>query len=253
MIQDNEYEIVTDTELNLILNELPFDVIKESIVQQFKDRLYNSPNYISIITTKCNILRNRFPENDEVSTFIDESLTEFCEYILKLFSSELGIEIDGSDFNTKELVATTVSLYNIYIVKYNKKMIKFLYNYIKENSKSLTGVYDKPKKDVTTVSAKKKFQNNKEAVLILSNLFEIITDIINENNDTGEVFDFMSNIGDFDFSELNDLIKRGIIVDDLVEAFYEGIRRESINSQGNVVYLEVFNKLSKYYNIGGKN
>ena len=62
----NEYELTSSSEIETLLAELPFDLIKESIIDQINDPVNSSTNYIDVILDKCELYKEEYKDNEEL-------------------------------------------------------------------------------------------------------------------------------------------------------------------------------------------
>jgi hypothetical protein len=179
-IDDENYEPTTSFEIDTLLAELPFELMKENIKDQIENPLSTNINYIDIIVEKTEILKSQFENDMDTINKINNNLRDFFSFIINKLNDKfiLGLIVDEEDDET--VVKTGEVLYNFLILLYKKNVSKFLLKYILKNKKSLIDYFDKKnkKKDVTSISLKKQLKN-KDDILIIANLPQVIKYILN--------------------------------------------------------------------------
>lgn len=193
MIQNEDYEIVNNIDLDIILSDLPIELIKESIKYQIYHPLYVDTDYCTIVFDKCAQVLQLYKGNEDIEKEIEELLDKFCLYVLDVLDNKYNFDIVYDNLNTYDISKITLVLYKFFILRYRKNIGEFVYNFILKNKKMLSEQFinDDKKKDVTTIVLKKKTKN-KDDVRIISNLPQIIKFILDLEHDPVEFIDLSS-------------------------------------------------------------
>ena len=64
-INDEEYELCSDTEIDLLLVDLPIDLIKEQLKAQINNPLYTNVNYVETVVDKFRLLSEEYGDNED--------------------------------------------------------------------------------------------------------------------------------------------------------------------------------------------
>lgn len=180
-INNENYELSSDFETDILLaEEMTSNLIKESISHQIRQPLSTRTNFVSSLEDiyyHADYLANGDEDRREE---LRNHAIKFFQYTLEEMNDvyELGYDIESIE-SPDVLISHTVALYNFLILRYKKNMCKFLYSYIKKNKKTLVELFKDvaKRKDITTISLKKKYKN-KENILLVSNLSTIIKYIL---------------------------------------------------------------------------
>lgn len=178
MIRDNEEINVFDVER--ILGDLPLELIKENITTQVDDPLTYESDYCTEVYEAFAQAENEFGHIETYKQELLEQIDMFNLFLIDHLDKKfmLGIDLNSiSDYEAKDMAK---NCYNFFIVNLRENIKNFIFNYIVNNKMSLSMLFDEEykRKDVTTINMKKKFKN-KEDVLILSNLLDVINHILN--------------------------------------------------------------------------
>jgi hypothetical protein len=224
IIREDEYELSSNTEIDMLLSDLPLELIKENLRQQITDPLSTNVNYVEIIEDKLREMRNMYGENDDAVTNINSLALDFFSFIINEIDTRfgIGIDIDFSDADQAAEIGT--ALYSFLILRYKKNVTKFLFRYIMKNKKRIVEDFGASKrKDVTTNSLKKKIKN-KDDVLIISNLPDITSFIMNMEIDTSDFIKYSCGEGYYEGMVLRNLIDSGQLVGEFVEEYFSLIQ-----------------------------
>lgn len=208
MFYDNDnYEVTTSTEVENFLAELPFDLLKASIVDQIKDPVSTNINYVEIILEKCNIYREQYDDEETIAR-IDNALIEFFTFVVDNINTRFDLGIDVDDMaSTRDIIEFGEVLYEYFIIRYVKNISKFITTYIMKHKKELTAYYsDKNKKDVTSLTFKKQLKDNHDLTIIV-NLPSIINYIISLDIDPLEFVSLSAGQ-----NNCNALVIKGLII-----------------------------------------
>lgn len=213
LFYDDEFEPSSAIEINTLLGELPFELIKESIVEQIDDPASSSTNYINVILDKCEIFKSQYSMNEEALQELNDNLIDFCTFVLNSIDRKFDL---GLDINTvaaySDIAEVTQALYKYFVLRYTKNITKFFTNFIFKNKKMLTASYsDKSKKDVSTLAFKKKIKNSDD-LCILANLPSIIKFIMDLDIDSEEFISLSAKEDNYEASIVKRLVGDGTIM-----------------------------------------
>lgn len=224
---EEEYELSSSTEIDMLLVDLPLDLIKENLRSQINDPLTTNVNYVESVIDKLRELNAVYGENPDAVQNINKLTVDFFSFIIEKIDERfsLGIEVDYD--NIQETIETGIVLYNFLILRYKKNVTKFLYKFISKNKKKLVEEFDKyaKKKDVTTITLKKKIKN-KDDVLIISNLPIIINYIMNLDIEPLDFLKYSCNDEYYEGSYIKNFINAGKLVGDFIEDYLDIIQKD---------------------------
>lgn len=232
MFYNDDNELVTSYEIDNLLAELPFDLIRESIIEQIDDPISTRVNYVDVITDKVAIYRAQFEGNTEALTEINTAVNDFFEFILTNLNEKFHLGLDIESITSGENVEEVgTSLYKYFILRYTKNITKFISKYISKNKKFLCEKYaDKPKKDVSTLAYKKHIKN-KEDLTILTNLPSIIDEIIHSDISNEEFLKYSASTDSYEVYIISGLIDNNKMIGD----FYSSYMGLCINEHDHVI------------------
>jgi hypothetical protein len=217
----DQYEITTGVEIDELLSDLPLDLMKENILAQIQSPISTNTNYLDIILDKYRILQDNYEGDLTQIKNITDSVTDFCQYVLKALNDSLGLGIN-IDYEDIDIINLTDILYTFFIIKYRRNIIKFFYKYIKENKRSLADYYEKmgKKKDVTTTNYKKLLKN-KDDVIILSNLPNISSYIKDLYVESIDFIQYTTDDDNYEGRYVKSLIKQGRLTGNFVQNYLD--------------------------------
>lgn len=170
----------SDINDEMFLSDVPVDMLKESIQNQFSNPLeYRKRDYLQTYMTKYVISKDNM-EEDELETLqkLDEG---FISFMLKIFDEYLDISINDIDqLPTEDQHELLQLTYRFFIKMIKKNFVSVVINYIDENKSDLCELLPK-KKDVTTMAFKAEIDNDDD-ILILANLKDVIRIVLLETN-----------------------------------------------------------------------
>lgn len=235
MINFIENEITTDVETELMILDTPVELVIEHIRSQMT-KTYGSINYINPIQDKLNFVEEEYMDDPDTLFKVNEMrvlvFSEVASIIKEVFDVDVNIDYSNPKF-AEEVVS---DLYSFFVVNVRKNTFKVLLNYIKENKKDIISALDlnKPKKDVTTMSVKKKLKT--PDVKIISNLYDVVDYIMGLEIEDAEFISYTRN------ESMLDLYNRGIISGAVAENFVEFVKDNLIVHD---VIPQLFNTLKE--------
>lgn len=225
-INDEEYELCSDTEIDLLLVDLPIDLIKEQLKAQINNPLYTNVNYVETVVDKFRLLSEEYGDNEDAIKNINNFISDFFLFIINEIDERFGLEIEVDESCLQEVIETGLVLYNYLILRYKKNITKFLYKFIMKNKKRLVEEFEGyKKKDVTSISLKKKIKN-KDDVIILSNLPYIIKFILDLEIEPLDFLNYSSSNNYYEGLYISNLIEEGNLVGNFVDKYLEVIKQD---------------------------
>lgn len=217
----DEYEISTEVEINTLLAELPFDLIKESIIEQINDPMSTDTDYIEVIIDKCDVFKKMYENDPDIIREIDLNLHDFITFVIQRINDrfDLGLDIEGILLDG-DLVETSSALYEYFIVRYKKNIIKFFTNFIMDHRKILYDEFnDTNKKDVSTLAYKKQIKS-KEDLVIITNLNSIINYIIDLNVDPIVFISYSASMDNYEAGIITNMISNNRLVGNFISDYF---------------------------------
>lgn len=180
----------TDLEDELFLSEVPIELIQSSIKTQFEEPLeYRKKDYVQSFITKYVFSKENLLEDDVI--MLDVYRDRFLQFIEQIFYDSLSVGFtnldDMSEDDQHELIHLT---YRFFIKNIKKNFVNVISNYIKENKNEILQNYTK-KKDVTALNFKTEIDDDYD-ILVLSQLGDIIEDIIDTLKQSDDVMEFLN-------------------------------------------------------------
>jgi len=218
----DEYELATSTEMESLLAELPFDLIKESIIEQINDPVNSSTNYIDVILDKCEVYREEFKDNEELIAELNEKLIEFFTFIMDNINNKFELSINLERISSySNAVDIGESIYKYFILRYHKNITRFFTKYIFNNKRVICEHFSdslNQKKDVSTLAYKKQIKNP-EDLCIITNLSSIIKYIIDLDIDPIDFINLSANQENYDACVIKGLISSSRLIGDFVPSY----------------------------------
>lgn len=247
LYDSDNYELVTSEEIDNLVAELPFDLLKENILEQIDDPVANHVNYMETIITKCKIFKEQFSDDPDVVRQVDDSLYEFISFIINKINDRFDLGIDlNSGFTYDDMIVYGSAIYSYFILRYKKNITKFVINYINTHESNLIEYYgDKNKKDVSTLVYKKQIKRP-EMLPIITNLQSIINFIIGLDIEPIEFVELSMNGSNYEANVVKRLIDNNIITGDFVR-MYVDICIDDHEYIVDDIYTKIKTKLIKTY------
>lgn len=220
MIQNDFVETRTDFEIDILLSELPFDVIKESIKEQIEDPLSTNVDFLNSIYEKCSLYREEFSDDGDSIRQLYEAQSDFAVFVIREIDKKFNLSVSISEMmSVDDVVEMSVVLYNYFILRYRKNITKFVSKFIRFNKKSIVDKYENlNKKDVTTLALKKNIKN-KDDLTIITNLPSIIKYIFSLDIDPSEFIMYSTNSDSYEATYIINLMQEGTLAGDFVDRY----------------------------------
>lgn len=222
LMYDDMYEPTSTTEIDNILADLPFDLIKENILEQIQDPLINNINYMDVIIDKCGVCKNMLEHDSDSIAQINNALESFIISVVDFIDRRFGLALDLNELaSSNAIVDIGRCIYEYFILRYKKNISKYVINYIKHHKDDLVDYYsDKQKKDVTTLSHKKHVKDPDDLVIV-SNLPSIVEYIINLDITPYEFVNLSAGRSHYNASVIKGLISADRLIGDFVHKYIE--------------------------------
>ena len=183
----------SDLDEECFLSEVPLQLLKNAIKTQFADPLeFRKTDYVQTFITKYDYSKENETEDDEEE--LEEHRSDFVSFMNHIFEQYLQIafpEIESlSDDDAHELLHLT---YRFFIKNIKKNFVTLIMNYMDEYKQEIISGLPK-KKDVTSINFKVEIDNDDD-VAIISNLDQVIDDILSVDMDIDTFMNYCSDTG----------------------------------------------------------
>lgn len=222
MFLDENYELSSNTEIDMLLVELPLNLLKENIRYQVNNPLSTGVNYVETVEDKIRIMRNSYADNPEAIANINMLIQDFFGFLISEIDNkfDLGVSIDDNDMN--QIMETGIVLYNFLILNYKKNITKMVYRFIIKNKKSIVSQFsDQLKRKDVTSNSLKKMTKNKDDVLILANLPNIIKYIVTLDLEALDFLKYAANDENYEASYISNIILSGNMLGNFVDSYFQ--------------------------------
>lgn len=221
LMYDDVYEPMSTTEIDGLLAEVPFDLIKANILEQIDDPMINNINYVNVIVEKCEVCRDMLGDDTDSIAQINESLRTFFIEITQAIDERFDLGLDLNELASSDsIIELGQTIYEYFIIRYKKNICKCVINYIKNHKSELVDYYStKVKKDVTTLSHKKHV--SQDDLVIISNLPSIIDYIVGLNITSYEFVDLSAGSANYNASVIKGLISANRMVGNFVRQYID--------------------------------
>lgn len=245
MIINEDYEILNTIDLDMLLSDLPIDLIKENIRYQVDNPLDVASDYSTIVIDKCSTILKEYSQIEDIKNEIEQTMDEFYRFIINLIDQRFNLDINYEDMNTHDIIKFGHILYKFFILRYRKNVSRFIYKFIVKNKKKLAANYtnDDKRKDVVTVVLKKKTKN-KDEVRILSNLPLVIKDILSLEHQPEEFMEMCCSNDLYEAEVIKELIEDFVISGNFTDS-YLSVILDQYNDVLDEIQVEVKIKLMK--------
>ena len=237
-----EHNMTNSLEIESVLSELSFDLIKENIREQIHN-LDSNIDYISPIEDRYNVILEEYGEDEDVVKAASETMHNLYNFILEEISESFDIDINIDAIGLDVLPETVNSIYQFLVLKARKNITKFYTKYIIKNKKGLVEPYVGEKRKDILSSVLKKQTKNKDDIIILSKSPSIFKAIVfNMDFDSDELIKFVVDT-EYHGIAIKNLIESDIIIGNIMDKYTVMIRDNS--DLYDDVYGRVYSKLVK--------
>lgn len=187
---DTEYMYQpVDLEDELFLSEIPIHILMSAIKTQFDEPLeYKKKDYVQSFITKYTFTKEELLEDDLID--LENNRDEFLRFMLTMFEEYLNVGfVDFDQLSEDDQHEMLHITYRFFMKNIKRNFVNVIFNYIKENKATLSGRYEK-KKDVTAMNFKDEIGDEYDT-LILSNLADVIEDVLQIVKESNDIFKFL--------------------------------------------------------------
>lgn len=183
-----EYE-PQDVETEVLLSDLPLDIIIGSITTQFNDPMeYRKNDFVQSFITKYQLTKENVVEDEEEEE-LQEVYDKFVAFMENIFHEKLGIGIpELDDMSEDDQLELIHYIYRFFVINIKRNFTLYILNYIDEHKEELSENLPK-KKDVSTASLKQAVTDPDDLTIVVS-IAEAIEIILSD--DSVSVDDFLT-------------------------------------------------------------
>lgn len=224
MIPDTNNEI-NAIDVERIMGDLPIEVIKENILTQIDNPLLYTTDYVDDVYETLENAKQELSHIDQYREDISEEYDKFNIFLLSNVSRRFDLGIDVEILDSHELDHLAYDCYLFFIVYLKENLENFLYNYIISNKEELGSMFDSEykRKDVTTMNMKKAC-NDKNDILILSNLSEVINYILDIEFDATDFVELCIEPGELVGERIKEFVNNFTIPGNFVPLILDELR-----------------------------
>ena len=189
---DYEFE-PTPTDAEIFLSDEPINLLKQHIRAQFSDPMNYKFDYVGsyIESFRMSVLQI---ETDDDENDLERMNDDFIRFLLNIFDKYLGLGLpDFEEKSYEDQLDILHMTYRYFIVNIKHNFSSFCLNYILRNKRELSDTLPK-KKDVSSLNLKRD-GIDADDIVIVSNLYTIILNIIEQDHDVDE-FILNSDVND---------------------------------------------------------
>ena len=189
---DYEFE-PTPTDAEIFLSDEPINLLKQHIRAQFSDPMNYKFDYVGsyIESFRMSVLQI---ETDDDENDLERMNDDFIRFLLNIFDKYLGLGFpDFEEKSYEDQLDILHMTYRYFIVNIKHNFSSFCLNYILRNKRELSDTLPK-KKDVSSLNLKRD-GIDADDIVIVSNLYTIILNIIEHDHDVDE-FILNSDVND---------------------------------------------------------
>ena len=208
------------SDFNTEIVELPYlknlhkELIQENIKFQIDRPFENKADFEEVFSEQIEETLNMDGIDDDGIRQVKSERDSFYSEIIELISQKYSLECDIEtviDKGPSQLKDCCEAMYSFFIIKYKKNIRNFFVNYITRNRKSIINYLDqmKKKKDVTSISLKKKIIDP-DTALIIANLPDVIEYIKSLDMDMLNVLSYL-NQDNFNIDYIDNLMKTSVM------------------------------------------
>ena len=223
--QSDDYEISSELDTDILLVDLPMNLIREQIRDQINEPLLTNVNYIENVIDIIRTLRTQYEEDPETLATINNFTVDFFSFLINEIDGKFDMGLVTEGFDIDQYIQVGSSLYTFLILQYQKNVTRFIYRFIVKNKKMLVESFEgqTKKKDVTTIAVKKKIKNKDDA-LIVSNLPSVINYIMNLEIDAMSFLKYIGGDSVYEGAVIKNLIQDGLMIGNFTQAYLNTIR-----------------------------
>ena len=237
-----EHSVTNSIEIESVLSELSFDLIKENIREQIHS-LDSSIDYINPIEDRYKVIQEEYADDEDVMRTASDTMYTLYEFVLNEIAESFDIDINVDAIRPADLPHVAYSIYYFLVLKARKNITKFYSKYIMKNKKILIEPYlTEKRKDILSAVLKKQTKN-KDDIIALSKCPSIFKSIVfNMDFDSDALMRFVVD-SEYHGLTVKTLISSDIVIGNIMDKYTIMIRDNS--DLYDDVYGRVYNKLVK--------
>ena len=243
--------IPSDIDADMLLTEVPLDILQDNIESQFKDpfgknrKMDYLATYISQYEYTASVCKETEDEDDIEQ--LDAMHTRFMSFMSEMFDKYLDIafpELGDMDTDSQnELLQFT---YRYFIVNIKHNFENLIINYIKEHKAEICSEMSREESNIIPSNYKKEISDPND-VIILSNLNMVLTYILSREYTIDEFMNLSE--GDEPSLEkyfLDDFYDKNLVVGNFLEKYFRMIKKQFLIELESSVRNLILRKYIKY-------
>lgn len=247
MVQDNDQ--INGFDVDRIFGDFSIDIVKENIETQMQDPLMYEEDYCDDVYQVISDAREELDHIDEYKQEINEIEDEFNKFLIDKLNDKFNLDIDLYALEDYQISEMAKNCYEFFVINLRENLKRFLFNYIMDNKLQLAEMLDGEykRKDVTTLNMKKSLKN-KEDVLIMSNLIDVINYILDLEFDPSDFIEWCSEPGEVCSEYIKEATNSFLISGNYVPAMINELRyshNDIIDEIASSIRLDYFDSLQE--------
>lgn len=245
MIRD--IDEINNIDVDRILGDLALDLIKENIETQVKDPVYYSIDYCEEVFETLDRAYDELGHIEDYKLQIDEIRDTFITYVLDLLNTKFNLDISIENKTPGELKDIMYSCYRVFVIDFREIVENFLTSYVNLNKFSLADMFEDQfkRKDVTTVNIKK-LTDSKEDILVIANLPDIVSHILDLEHDPVDFMNLGAEVEEYHASKVMEYLNDFTIAGNFTSAVLNEIKfthNDIIDSINSNIRLQLISSL----------
>lgn len=181
-----EYE-PQDAETEVLLSDLPLDIIIGSITTQFNDPIeYRKNDFVQSFITRYQLTKDNIEEEEDEEE-LAEVYDKFVSFMENIFHEKLGLGIpELDDMSEDDQLELIHYMYRFFIINIKKNFMMYILDYIEDHKEELAEALPK-KKDVSTASLKQAVTDPDDLTILVS-IADAIEMVLSDENVSVEDF-----------------------------------------------------------------
>lgn len=169
------------------LSEISLSVLKENMLQQFRDPGWISVDYVDIFIKSFEYSMRESDDEDDVDE-LNRLKTNFFEFMTDLFRTFLGIGFPNlldtiDDDDAIDLMHFT---YRFFTLNIRENFLYYIWNFMDKYGEQIAEQFE-AKKDISYLAYRKKLSDND--IMLISNLADVIKHILTKDVSIDEFFE----------------------------------------------------------------
>ena len=169
------------------LSEISLSVLKENLLQQFRDPGWVSIDYFDIFVKSFEYSMGEVEDEDDVAE-LNRLKIDFFEFMTDLFRAFLGIGfpnfMDTSDDD--DAIDLMHFTYRFFALNIRENFLYYIWNFLNKYREDISERFE-AKKDISYLAYRKKL--NDQDIMLISNLADIIAYILKKDTTLDEFFE----------------------------------------------------------------